>query len=84
MGVGGDQDGRGIRSSAQLLPQIHQKKPHLYVERFAQNIYYTLAEDLGFPKRARDPPCNWVEQKKKERERNNRTIRNVVARVMRC
>ena len=27
-----------------------------------------LAEDLRFPKRARKPPHNWVEQKKKKKE----------------
>lgn len=45
-------------------PTNTSKKPHLYVEQFAQNIYRTLAEELKTPRRARNPPHNWEEQKK--------------------
>ena len=44
-------------------------KKNLHVEQFIQNIYWTLAEDLKPSKRARNPSHNWVEQKKKEREK---------------
>ena len=36
----------------------------------AQNIYWMLAEELKPPKRGRNPPHNWVEQKKKRGKRN--------------
>ena len=53
-----------------LLPQTHLKKNHLYVEQqFSENIYWTLAENLKFPKRARNPPHNWVDKTKKKRAR---------------
>ena len=41
-----DQDGGGVRYGIHILPQTHQKKIHLHVEQFAQNIYSILAEDL--------------------------------------
>ena len=43
----------------------HIQKTHLYVEQFEQNIYWTLAEELKPPKRARNSLHKWVEQKKK-------------------
>ena len=64
------------RHGTQLLPQTHQKKkkkPIYHVEQFSQNIYWMLAEDLKPPKRARNVPYNWIEQKgEKEREREKR------------
>ena len=50
-----------------------KKKNHLHVERFTQKIYWVLAEELKPPQRARNPPHNWIEQKKKgEREGEKR------------
>ena len=46
---------------------IKKKKKDLHVEQLAQNIYWTLVEDLRLPKRARNHPHNWVEQKEKNR-----------------
>ena len=49
-------------------PQTQQKS-HLRVERFIQNIYSTLAEELKPPKGARKPPHNWVKQKERQEPR---------------
>ena len=45
----------------------HLKK-NLHVERFAQNIYWALAEDHDSLKRAGNSPHNRVEEKEKKRE----------------
>ena len=55
----------------EIAKKTKKKKILLHVEKFTQNIS-TLAEDLKPPKRARNPPHNWVKQKgekKRERER---------------
>ena len=60
------------RSKTSRSPSTQQKKKSLHVELFTQNIYRTLAEDFKPPKRARNPPHNWVKQKKKrEREKES-------------
>ena len=52
----------------------HIKIRHLHVEWFTQNIYWMLAEEHRPPKRSRNPPHNWVEQRKEsERERRKQT-----------
>ena len=38
----------------------------------AKNIYGMLTEDLKPPKKARNPPHNWVEQKGEKRVRDKR------------
>ena len=54
----------------ELLPQTHQKKKKsLPAERFAQNIYWMLAADLKPPKKVRNPPHNWADQKEKKKKR---------------
>ena len=58
--------------------KTQKTKNHLHVEWFAKNIYICglLAEDINSPKRAGNPPHNWVEQKgKREREKRKRGIR---------
>ena len=65
-----DQDGGGVRHHAHLLPQSYQ-----HVERFAQNIYWTLAEELKPPKKCKKP-STWLgktQEKKKEREKKIKT-----------
>ena len=59
------QGGRGVRHGAHLLPQTHQDN-YQHAERFTQNTYWMLAEDLKLPKRGRNPPHIWVEQKEKK------------------
>ena len=51
-----------------LYPKHTHEKKNLRVERFAQNIYWMLAEDLKPPERARNPPYNWVEQMEGKKE----------------
>ena len=63
---GGDQDGGGVRCGTHLLSQTHFLKKNLHVERFTLNIHQMSAEDLKPPKRTRNPPHNWVEQKEKK------------------
>ena len=46
---GPDQDGGGVGCGAHLLP-TDTAKIHLHVERFSQDIYWTLAEDSRLPK----------------------------------
>ena len=41
------------------------------MEWFTQNICWMLEEELKHPKRSRNPQHNWVEQKKREREKES-------------
>ena len=65
------QGGGGVRHGAHLLQQTI-KRTRLYVEQFAQNLYWMLAEDLRPPERARNPPHIRVEQKKKREKRKKK------------
>ena len=51
--------------------QKHIKNTHIHVEQFTQNIHWTLAEELKPPQWARNPPHNWKEKKKREREKES-------------
>lgn len=44
-------------------------KKNVQVERFAQNIHGRLAEDPTPPRRARNPPQNWVQQQEEKGEK---------------
>ena len=58
------------RSKMCLSPSpTNTLKKNLRVEWFAQKIYWMLSEDIKPPKKARNSPHNWVEQKGKRRER---------------
>ena len=47
-----------------------QKKKNLHLEWVAENTYTMPAEEFKLPKKARNHPHNWVEQKGKKNERH--------------
>ena len=67
--IGQDQDGRCGSTS----PTNTSKKPSKCRMIHTEYLLKFEAEDLKLPKRERNPPHNWVEQKlKKEREKRDR------------
>ena len=70
---------RWWRSKIWCSTSLTNTYKNIHVEWFAQNLYWTLAEDLKPLKEARIPLHNWVEQKRKsEREEREREGKKAV------
>ena len=74
MGGGCGQDGRVLGHEVYLLPQIHQK--YIYMWNDCHRLSTECWQKTQTSERTRKSPHNLVEQKKKEKQKNEKGIRD--------